>query len=1038
MDGRIFSKVSMAVTCSPIILYLQDSITHNVALRMNLPETLIERLQSRQLIPFVGAGVPRSVLSAATGKPLFPNWTELLDRAASRLEQESRDGYAMVVRGLLKLDKPEFLDAARRAKEGLGPVWFKFLKDQIDCLKNDATDDSLELARRVWSLGSNLVVTTNYDRVLHWASNDSDTRAWNISSPVEQAAILRDGIAHRTVWHLHGTIDDASNIILTPDGYDRLYSEEASNLLYKAGLETFRALLASRSFLFIGFSFTDTAVGTEIKYVSELFSQSPGPHYALVHKDQQDLVRSLSGSCIQLIPFDEYGSPLLEMLDCLGKYLGELPHAASDKTIDHNSTPELVANVAVPDVRDPVEIKVHIVRGTDFDDTCDTPPAISTWVGRTSELRLLNDPNVKVIAVTGMGGQGKSTLIAKYLQENANSYSVWDWRDCKEQGNNLRTHLTHIIERLTKGDLRASHLTSESTDSVIRLFFNIVVSVRGIFVFDNIDKYVNATEQRTVDDMDTFVQIALKSATPSRFVLTARPRLKYDSAFFSQIELPGLTIENAGALFVARDLSVDFKELQDLHDLTQGHPLWINLIANQVSKGKVTLRDLIGRIKAGKDGDLPTRMLDEVWSMLHRRETKLMRYLAELVYPETASQIADYTNGELSANHVNSTIARLRAVDLVVVKSPNAALDTFELHPLVREYVRRRFTRPERDSYISKIFARVDAVLKAVAPGLSRTASMRTLDQWSAKVSLQINRGDSDAALDAITDAHDTLLTAGFSERYVQLATEVLSICDWDAARVSETKNFESTCADLVETLAQLGRFSEAESYLKRFEQHTSGATARYIQVCRLWSYIYWSKEDFDDAKEWGLRGVEAKSSSHIDTHHDCRHQLALAQRDSGETEPALKVFLMGTKLEDAADPKTINRDKDGPYYGNIGRTLYFAGEYEKARVCLLKSAWILERRDNDEVWINLGWAAMWLGELLEKQEDYSSAFVCFRRAMHKWSRVSPKRAETATRAADRLVARVEDSLRQADDMRIDRRYLEWLNANCKFSTGSK
>ncbi len=94
----------------------------------------------------------------------------------------------------------------------------------------------------------------------------------------------------------------------------------------------------------------------------------------------------------------------------------------------------------------------------DFDDTCDTPPPTSTWIGRNEQLSLIRDKNTKVIAITGIGGQGKSTLAAKFLFEDHGSEMLLDWRDCKEEGNTLHTHVVRIIERLTKGKRKASDL----------------------------------------------------------------------------------------------------------------------------------------------------------------------------------------------------------------------------------------------------------------------------------------------------------------------------------------------------------------------------------------------------------------------------------------------------------------------------------------------------------------------------------------------------------------------------------------------------
>lgn len=159
-----------------------------------------------------------SVLERGTGKRLFPSWRELLERAAKRLEEEQKPAIGGLVRSLLAINEPDYLYAAKQARDHLGPVWFKFLEEQLDHLRERVVDEaSLDLARSIWGLGSRLLVTTNYDRVLHWSCpQQSDLQSWDIEAPVEQVAALRDGVRRSTVWHLHGYIDNAADLILTP------------------------------------------------------------------------------------------------------------------------------------------------------------------------------------------------------------------------------------------------------------------------------------------------------------------------------------------------------------------------------------------------------------------------------------------------------------------------------------------------------------------------------------------------------------------------------------------------------------------------------------------------------------------------------------------------------------------------------------------------------------------------------------------------------------------------------------------------------
>jgi putative protein kinase ArgK-like GTPase of G3E family len=57
--------------------------------------------------------------------------------------------------------------------------------------------------------------------------------------------------------------------------------------------------------------------------------------------------------------------------------------------------------------------KQTIVEG----DVEDRPPIVEICVGREAELKSLKDSAAKIVFLTGLGGQGKSTLAARYFTE---------------------------------------------------------------------------------------------------------------------------------------------------------------------------------------------------------------------------------------------------------------------------------------------------------------------------------------------------------------------------------------------------------------------------------------------------------------------------------------------------------------------------------------------------------------------------------------------------------------------------------------------
>ncbi|HEX2205549.1 MAG TPA: SIR2 family protein [Longimicrobium sp.] len=289
-----------------------------------IAEDLRQSLREGRVVPFVGAGVSRPVVDRATGAPMFQTWPGLLRRAAERLERGPRRAAAETLRARLAAPRPDYPEIAREARRALGLEWYAFLKEEIDPDLDRADPESFALARAVWGLGSRLVVTTNFDRVLHRACPEplrSDLRAWHIQARVEQGRLLRHGPAHPTLWYLHGCIDDAEHLILTPDGYGALYPPgEALEVRYAAALTTLQFLLASHTFVFVGFSLDDPYFQAQLQRIGQVY-RGVSAHYALLHRDEADRVEALELP-VQVVPFDAFEA-LPALLDELGAAAAE-------------------------------------------------------------------------------------------------------------------------------------------------------------------------------------------------------------------------------------------------------------------------------------------------------------------------------------------------------------------------------------------------------------------------------------------------------------------------------------------------------------------------------------------------------------------------------------------------------------------------------------------------------------------------------------------------------------------------------------------
>ena len=398
---------------------------------MSIPRTLQDRLREGKVIPFVGAGVSMSVLDAATGRPLFPGWRELLQRAAERLKEEGRSPYADAVSALLALDEPDYLDAARRAREGLGEaIWYSFLKEHLAPSRERTKPESLLLAEAVWKLNSRLVITTNYDDVLRWAA-PSDPVLWDREAPAEMAAFLSSGMKRETVWHLHGHIHNASKIILTRDGYSLLYPEARepeSETYYEAALKTLHSLLASHTFLFVGFSLDDAYFGMQLEGIRRVYEGAAGPHYVLMH-EAESRRGAPPGAAVRAIPFEDFGEPLLALVRELGAVAGtkKAPAPSAPRVADYDPR-NYVFSVPYREKGEQVigrEAALQAVRQQ-------LTEGHRTAIGQTA-------------AFQGLGGLGKTQLAVEYAYRFRDSYPngvIWLNAD-----QDIDTQLTELAEK---------------------------------------------------------------------------------------------------------------------------------------------------------------------------------------------------------------------------------------------------------------------------------------------------------------------------------------------------------------------------------------------------------------------------------------------------------------------------------------------------------------------------------------------------------------------------------------------------------------
>jgi tetratricopeptide (TPR) repeat protein len=622
----------------------------------------------------------------------------------------------------------------------------------------------------------------------------------------------------------------------------------------------------------------------------------------------------------------------------------------------------------------------------------DRPPLIDICVGRDNELGMLRESEAKTIFITGFGGQGKSTLAAKYYSEAQSTpsrFSLLVWRDCKEESERFETQLTSVIEKLSGGKISGKDLAQQSLEAIIDLLLTYIQNIDMLFVFDNADHYVDIDTRQMVGSADRFVTKLLGSSARTQVIFTCRPSIEYAGPSALSIHLEGIDLEAAQGLFAARRANSTLPRVEAAHTLTKGHAFWLDLLALQVAQGR-DLDAILSEIRTG-GGPLPATTLNSIWATLQDREQAVLRVMAETVKPESEATIADYLASSLTFNKVAKALRSLRSRNLVVIKPRLRGTDLLELHPLVRNFIRQSFPKPDRAPYIARILTVYKTVMGKFTTRLNQRPPLSVLQYWTQNAELDIAVGNFSDAFATLHQVVHAFLAGAYPRELARVSRLLFASVDW-VAEHSAIPEFELVFQSHIRILSHLGETKEVDVLLDEYERTVPNRDARYIRYCELRCYSLWFRSAIAEAAKWGRIGQLLIESSDIDSagSGSMKHALALAERDAGRPESALPIFLEGRALAQVVDPEELDERRRADHYGNIGRCLHFMGQIEAALVCYQKSALLLERGPEKENVMHRAYCRTWIGELLAGRDELKAAHTFLQSAVRLWQQVAP------------------------------------------------
>ena len=441
---------------------------------------------------------------------------------------------------------------------------------------------------------------------------------------------------------------------------------------------------------------------------------------------------------------------------------------------------------------------------------------MANWQGRTAEIanlkQWLNNPNIPLIGIEGIGGIGKSMLSAYiYEDETIAGFTKRFWADVSS-GAIFTDVATQVLQDF-------GFRVPEQETQLVQALVKCLQSDEYLLIIDNLESLLRTDGIWGSQFYEEFFTTWVECGGKSKVIVTTRERPELPKRW-EWLPLSGLKIEDGIKLLTALGIQGNLEEFVKLVD---GYPLLLRFVADLL-KEEYPQHPHLKRLESLGLGNLQQLLTDKKVVGQHRLENVGM----VLVLDASFERLNELQKSLLQNISVYRGVVNAKAAMAVCLASSETEIERelrnlvkrsflsekliddgrwFEFQPVVLEYV--RYKAGDQRSAHQQAINYYQSIAKQ-QPWYTKDDIQEYLEIFYHFYQL----ADYDSAFEAIWHCNDFLTLRGYYANQVELYGQLVS--KWSKTNDKENWHYTASLISLGNAYYSLGQYERAIAFYQQ------------------------------------------------------------------------------------------------------------------------------------------------------------------------------------------------------------------------------